>query len=118
LKGTLGEGVLKMSSGSLIVLKGIRGNNMYYLKSSAVTRLASLERLDGNSTILWRKRLRQVSLKTDQALEGASTCHLKSHESCVLYEKNVRFGIVTQHLHSLLDYVHVDILGPTKTTSI
>ena len=30
LRGTLGEGVLKMLSGSLIVLKGIRCNNVYY----------------------------------------------------------------------------------------
>jgi len=29
LRGTLGEGVLKMSSDSLIVLKGIRRNNLY-----------------------------------------------------------------------------------------
>jgi len=28
LRGTLGEGVLKMSSGSLMVLKGIRRNNL------------------------------------------------------------------------------------------
>ena len=31
LRETLGEGVLKMSSGSLIDLKGIRRNNLYYL---------------------------------------------------------------------------------------
>ena len=32
LKGTFGEDVLKISSGSLVVLKGIRHNNLYYLK--------------------------------------------------------------------------------------
>ena len=48
LRGTLGEGVLKMSSGSLIVLKGIRHNNVYYLMGS-VTKLASSGQLDGNS---------------------------------------------------------------------
>ena len=37
LKGTLGDGVLKMSSGSLVILKGIRYNNLYYLMGSAVT---------------------------------------------------------------------------------
>jgi len=30
LRGTLGEGVLKMSSSSLVVLKGIRRNNITY----------------------------------------------------------------------------------------
>ena len=57
LRGTLGEGILKMSSGSLIVLKGIKHNNMYYLKSSAVTGLVSSKYLDGDSTRLWRRRL-------------------------------------------------------------
>jgi len=41
LRRTLGEGILNMSSGSLIVLKGIRRNNVYYLMGSTVTRLAS-----------------------------------------------------------------------------
>ena len=72
LKGTLGEGVLKMSSSSLIVLKGIRRNNMYYLKDSAITGLASSERLNGVSTRLWHRMLGQIGLKSDQALEGTS----------------------------------------------
>jgi len=36
-----------MSSGSLVVLKGIR-HNMYYLMGSAIIELASLEQLDGD----------------------------------------------------------------------
>ena len=102
-KETLREGTLKMSSSSLVILKDIKHNNVYYLKGSAVTRLASSECLDGDSTRLWRIGLRQVGLKSDQVLKGASTCHLKSHESCVLDKKKVRFGTVTHHLHDLLD---------------
>ena len=41
LRGTHGEGVLKISSGLFVVLKGIRRNNVYYLMGSAVTGLAS-----------------------------------------------------------------------------
>jgi len=41
LRRTLGECVLKMSSGSLVVQKSIRRNNLYYLMGSAVTGLAS-----------------------------------------------------------------------------
>ena len=63
LKRTLGEGILKMYSGSLVVRKGIRRNNVYYLKSNPVTKLASSERLDGDSTRLWHRKLRQVGLK-------------------------------------------------------
>ena len=37
LRRTLGEGILKMFIGLLVVLKGIQHNNLYYLKGSAVT---------------------------------------------------------------------------------
>ena len=36
LREILKEGVLKMSSGSLVVLKRIRRNNFYYLKDRAI----------------------------------------------------------------------------------
>ena len=53
LRETLGGGVLKMFSGSLVVLKGIKHNNLYYLKSSAVTEnLVASECLDVDSTRL------------------------------------------------------------------
>jgi len=46
LRETLGEGVLKIFSGSLVVLKGIRRNNLYYLMGSTVTEnLKALEHL-------------------------------------------------------------------------
>ena len=32
------NGVLKMTKGSMVVMKGIRRNNLYYLKGSTVTR--------------------------------------------------------------------------------
>jgi len=31
------DGVLKMTKGSMVVLKGVRWNNLYYLKGSTVT---------------------------------------------------------------------------------
>ena len=39
LRGTLREDILKMSGGSLVVLKGIRHNNLYYLKSSVIKKI-------------------------------------------------------------------------------
>jgi len=50
LRGTLGEGILKMSSSSLVVLKRIRHNNLYYLMGSTVTGLTSSGQLDGDFT--------------------------------------------------------------------
>jgi len=61
LRETLGEGVLKMSSGSLVILKGTRRNNVYYLMGSSVTGLVSSEQLDGDSSRLWQRKLEQVS---------------------------------------------------------
>ena len=50
LRGTLGEGVLKMSNGSLVVLKGIRCNKLYYLKGNTVTEnFAASKHLEGGS---------------------------------------------------------------------
>ena len=64
LRGTLEEGVLKMSSGSLVDLKSIRHNNLYYLMSSAVSGLASSGQLDGDSTRSWHSGHGQVGLKS------------------------------------------------------
>ena len=59
-----------MFSGSLVVLKGIRRNNLYYLKGSTITEnLTASKYLEGDSTRLWQMRLRHVSLDSLQALE-------------------------------------------------
>ena len=73
-----------MSSDLLVVLKSIRCNNLYYLMGGAVTGSASSGQLDGDSTRSWHSGHGQVSLKSDQALGGASTCHLKARDSSVL----------------------------------
>jgi len=69
LRGTLGEGVLKMSNGSLVVLKGIRRNKLYYLKGNTVTEnFAASKHLEGSSIKLWHIRLEHVSLDSLQSL--------------------------------------------------
>ena len=68
LRGILGEGVLKMSSGSLVVLNGIRCNNLYYMNDSVVfENFAALEHLKDGTTRLWHMRLGQVSLNSLEA---------------------------------------------------
>jgi len=50
LRKALREGVLKLFSNSLVVLKSIQCNNLYYLMGNAVTEnLAASERLNGDS---------------------------------------------------------------------
>jgi len=52
-----------MSSGSLVVLKDIRCNNLYYLKGSAVTEnLSASKNLKSDSIRLWQMRLGHIGL--------------------------------------------------------
>jgi len=37
LEVSIRDGILKMTKGSMVVLKGVRRNNLYYLKGSIVT---------------------------------------------------------------------------------
>jgi len=115
-----------MFSVSLVILKGIRRNNLYYLKGSAVTEnLTASEYLEGDSTKLWQTRLEYVGLDSLQALakkgllKGALTCNLKFGEYYFL-DKNrkVKFDTIIHPVEVLFDCVHVDVWGPTKTASI
>ena len=47
------DGILKMTKGSMVVLKGVRWNNLYYLKGSTVTgQVATSIDTDDDSTRL------------------------------------------------------------------
>jgi len=82
---------------------------------SVVTGLASSGQLNGDSTRSWHSGLREVGLKSDQALGDVSTCHLEAHNNSVLGKKKVKFSTDAHHLHDLLELVHVDVWYPTKT---
>ena len=73
-----------MFSDSLVILKGIRSNNLYYLKGSTVSEnLTTSEHLKDNMNGLQKMRLRQVDMDSLQAfavqgvLEDALTCNLE-----------------------------------------
>jgi len=69
LSETLGEGVLNMFSGLLVVLKRIWCHNLYYLKGSIITEnLAASEHFDDDFPRLWQMRLGQVGMDSLQAL--------------------------------------------------
>jgi len=47
------------------------------------------------------------------------TCSLEFDEYCILDKKTkVKFGTVAHHSEGLLDYVHINIWGPTKIASL
>ena len=94
------------------------------MKGGVVTEyLATSKHFDSDSTRLWQMRLRHVGFNSLQAKQGlldcALTCNLEFGKHCVLNKKTmVKFGTVIHHLGGLLDCVHVDVWGLTKTPSI
>jgi transposase InsO family protein len=52
-------------------------------------------------------------------LKGAKTCKLDLCEHCVLGKQTrVKFGTAIHQTKGILDYVHSDVWGPTKTASM
>ena len=108
-----------------MIMKGVRRNNLYYLKGSTVTsQVETSIALDDVCTQAWHVRLRHGGEKSLQApakkgsLEGASTCNLKLGEHGVLNKKKVKFSTTTHQSEGLHDCVHVSVWGPAKTASL
>ncbi|CAL9022913.1 unnamed protein product, partial [Prunus brigantina] len=128
LKITMEGGVLKAVHGALVVMKGTRRNNLYFLQGSTVTGGAAVtEAADAdstNTTRLWHMRLGHAGEKALQGLvkqgllKGAKACKLEFCEHCVLGKQTrVKFGTAIHHTKGILDYVHTDVWGPSKNAS-
>ena len=122
------DGVLKVVSGALVTMKGTRKNNLYYYNGCTVTgsTAAALEKdVDSDSIRLWHMRLGHAgekalsSLVNQGLLKGAKTCKLDFCEYCVLGKQTrVKFGTAIHNTKDILDYVHSDVWGPTRTASM
>jgi len=128
---TMRDGMLRATSGALVMLKGIRKNNLYYYQGSTVVGAAvaatavSSSRKDEEATKLWHMRLGHAGEKSLQLLakqgllKGVKACKLKLCEHCVLgKQKRVKFGTAIHNTEGILDYVHSDVWGPSKTPSL
>ena len=124
----LQNGILKVVSGALVVMKGIKRNNLYlYQGSTAVGTAAAVSEVDkvAEMSRLWHMRLGHAGEKSLQTLamqgllKGAKTCKLDFCEQCVLgKQKRVKFGTAIHNTEGILDYIHTDVWGPTKTASL
>ena len=124
----LQNGILKVVSGALVVMKGTRRNNLYlYQGSTAVGTAAAVSEADKVTEMskLWHMRLGHAGEKSLQTLamqgllKGAKTCKLDFCEQCVLgKQKRVKFGTAIHNTEGILDYIHTDVWGPTKTASL
>ncbi|GJT56454.1 retrovirus-related pol polyprotein from transposon TNT 1-94 [Tanacetum coccineum] len=90
------DGVMKIISGVLVVMKGIRKiNNTYHYKGRTV--------------------VGTVAAVTD----GLSSCKLDLCEHCINGKTTrVKFRTAIHKTQGILDYVHSDVWGPSKTRSL
>ena len=86
---------------------------------------ANVAEAHSDNTKLWHVRLEHAEEKSLQTLinygllKGTKTCKLNFCEHCVVGKKtNVKFGTANHDTREILEYVHSDVLGPTKTVLI
>ena len=108
----------------MVVMKGVRWNNLYYLKGSTVTgEVETSTSSDNGCTKVWQIKVRHGCEKSLQALakkgslEGAATFNLVG-EHGVLDKKKVKFSTNTHHSEGLTNSVHISVWKPAKTASL
>lgn len=124
-----GDGVLKVSKGSLIVMKGdLKSANLYRLRGTTITGDAAVisnSLSNSDATNLWHMRLGHMSehgfavLSKRGLLDGHSISKLDFCEHCVFGKhKRVKFNTSTHTSKGILDYVHSDLWGPSRKPSL
>ncbi|GJW01836.1 retrovirus-related pol polyprotein from transposon TNT 1-94 [Tanacetum coccineum] len=118
--------VMKIISGVLVVMKGIRKiNNTYHYKGRTVVgTVVAVTDGDRNSEAmkLWHMRLGHAGEKSlnflikQGLLKGLSSCKLDLCEHCINGKTTrVKFRTTIHKTQGILDYVHSDVWGPSKT---
>ncbi|WVZ61696.1 hypothetical protein U9M48_011528 [Paspalum notatum var. saurae] len=115
-----GDGVLKVSKGSLIVMKAdLKSANLYRLHGTTITGDAAVisnSLSDSDATNLWHMRLGHMSELGLQILSKRGL--LDGHSHCVFGKhKRVKFNTSTHTSKGILDYVHSDLWGPSRKPS-
>ncbi|KAG8496828.1 hypothetical protein CXB51_008136 [Gossypium anomalum] len=125
---TAESGVLKISKGSLVVMKGKRKiAKLYVLQGSTVTSdaaVVSSSLSDDDITKFWHMRLEHMSengmvkLSKKGLLDGQGICKLNFCEHCVFgKKKRVRFTRGIYNTKGTLEYIHSDLWGPSRIPS-
>ncbi|KAG8474900.1 hypothetical protein CXB51_031553 [Gossypium anomalum] len=125
---TAKSGVLKISKGFLVVMKGQRKTaKLYVLQGSTVTgdaAVVSSSLSDDDITKLWHMRLGHMSengmveLSKRGLLDGQGICKLNFYEHCVFgKQKRVRFTRGIHNTKGMLEYIHSDLWKPSRVPS-
>jgi hypothetical protein len=125
-------GVLKVSKGSLIVMKGVmKSANLYILSGDTIIGTAAINydvvvtsKIYSDSK-LWHMRLGHMSqlglveLSKRGLLKGYNNNELEFCEHCVFGKhKRVKFNTSIHTTEGILDYVHADLWGASRKHSL
>jgi transposase InsO family protein len=125
-------GVLKVSKGSLVVMKGaMKSTNLYVLSgdtiigTAAVSSVAAITSDNYSDSKLWHMRLGHMSqlglaeLSNRGLLKGYNNNELEFCEHCAFGKhKWVKFNTVVHTTKGILDYVHTDLWGSSRKHSL
>ena len=124
------NGVLKVSKGSLVCLKGdMNSTHLYVLRGCTLPGSDSIASAVTNDepskTNLWHMRLGHMSklgmaeLVKRNLLKGCTPSKMKFCEHCIFGKhKRVHFNTSVHTTKGTLDYVHTDLWGPSKKPSL
>jgi hypothetical protein len=124
------DGVLKVSKGYLICLKGdLNSAKLYVLRGStlhgSVSAAAAVTNAEPSKTNLWHMRLGHMSklgmteLMKRNLLNGCTSSSMKFCEYCIFGKhKRVKFNTSVHTTKGILDYVHADLWGPSRKPSL
>jgi len=120
-------GTIKVTKGSLVMLKGKLENGLYTLAGSTIVGSANASTVqlsNDDKARLWHMRLGHMSarglemLSNRNLLEGEKISTLDFCEHCVLgKQKKVSFSTGKHKTRGVLDYIHSDLWGPSKLPS-
>ncbi|XXG58369.1 hypothetical protein AAC387_Pa04g0693 [Persea americana] len=122
-----GGGVMRISKGALVVMKGLKQNGLYFLQGSTITGAAGVSSSDSDSEItkLWHMRLGHMSergmdeLTKQGLLCGQKTRKLDFCEHCIFGKQcRVKFRTAVHRTKGTLDYIHSDLWGPSRVPSL
>ncbi|CAD6257107.1 unnamed protein product [Miscanthus lutarioriparius] len=124
------DGVLKVSKGSLVCLKGdLNSAKLYDLRGCTLpgsdSAVAAVTNDEPSKTNLWHMRLGHMShhgmaeLMKRNLLDGCTSSKIKFCEHCIFGKhKRVHFNTSVHTTKGTLDYVHADLWGPSRKSSL
>jgi len=110
------DGVIKVTKGSMTILKGERTTNLYKLTGNIIIGDASAATEKDDTTRLWHMRLGHKSerslqvLRKRSALLGIKYCKFDLYKFCIMgRQRRVAFSTSQHKIKGLLDITHTDV---------